>query len=65
MDFKHGGFVGDTGPVGFGALGQPHPWKAEFIVPLNATPEQLAYVCDVMAFQSEIDLIDTSWLDER
>lgn len=45
-------------------LGTPHPWKVEFTVPLNATPEQRAYVAKVMAFQTQIDLIDTSWLDE-
>ncbi|WP_159062972.1 hypothetical protein [Streptomyces scabiei] len=41
-----------------------HPWKTEFIVPLKPTPEQVAHVAAVMAFQSQIDLIDTSWLDE-
>lgn len=64
MDFNPGGLVGDCGPVDIRDLGRPHPWKTEFIVPLSPTPEQMAYVATVRAFQGEIDLIDTSWLDE-
>jgi hypothetical protein len=32
---------------------------------VKATVEQRAYVAGVMDFQSEIDLLDTSWLDEQ
>ncbi|WP_194235935.1 hypothetical protein [Streptomyces acidicola] len=45
-------------------LGKPHPWKTEFIVPLQPTPEQVAYVVTIKAFQDQIELLDTSWLDE-
>jgi hypothetical protein len=65
MDFKPGGLPGADGLADIRDLGPPHPWKTEFIVPLKATPEQVAYVATVMAFQSQIDLIDTSWLDEQ
>lgn len=65
MDFKPGGLLGVSGPVDIRDLGRPHPWKTEFIVPLQATLEQRAYVAAVMEFQSEIDLLDTSWLDEQ
>jgi hypothetical protein len=65
MDFKPGGLLGADGLVDIRDLGAPHPWKTEFIVPLKPTPEQVAYVATVMAFQSQIDLIDTSWLDEQ
>lgn len=64
MDFKPGGLLGAS-MVDIRDLGEPHPWKTEFIVPLRPTPEQLAYVATVKAFQDEIDLIDTSWLDEQ
>lgn len=65
MDFKPGGLIGDCGPIDIRDLGEPHPWKTEFIVPLRPTAKQIACVANVMAFQDEIDLIDTSWLDER
>jgi hypothetical protein len=61
MDFKPGGAL-DPQPTHYR---NTHPWKTEFIVPLTPTPEQIAYVATVMAFQSEIDLLDTSWLDEQ
>lgn len=64
MEFKPGGWVNDCAPVDMHDLGKPHPWKAEFIVPLKPTPEQIEYIARVMAFQNEIELLDTSWLDE-
>lgn len=64
MDFKPGGFLGGCDSVDIRDLGEPHPWKTEFIVPLKPTPEQVAYVVTVKAFQDEIELLDTSWLDE-
>ncbi|GAA1888588.1 hypothetical protein GCM10009837_08080 [Streptomyces durmitorensis] len=66
MDFKPGGLVPD-GPIELYpyAYHRPHPWKAEFLVPLAATPGQVAYVLTVQAFQKEIELLDTSWLDEQ
>lgn len=65
MDFKPGSLPGAIGPADIRDLSRPHPWKTEFIVPLRPTPEQVAYVVTVKAFQEEIDLLDTSWLDEQ
>ncbi|GAA2199966.1 hypothetical protein [Streptomyces bangladeshensis] len=64
MGFKPGGLLGAE-ITDLRAVMPPHPWKTTFIVPLLATPEQRAYVATVMAFQSQIDLLDTSWLDEQ
>jgi hypothetical protein len=41
-----------------------HPWKSEVFLPLRPTPDQIAFAILVTAFQDEIDLIDTSALDE-
>lgn len=65
MDFKPGGYIpGEPVDLDPYAYHRPHPWKAEFLVPLNATPEQRAYVDEVQKFQTEIDLIDTSFLED-
>lgn len=41
-----------------------HPWKSEVFLPFRPTPEQIEFVVLIQAFQDEIDLIDTSALDE-
>jgi hypothetical protein len=41
-----------------------HPWKCEVFLPLGPTPEQIRDALLIKAFQDEIDLIDTSALDE-
>jgi hypothetical protein len=41
-----------------------HPWKCEVFLPLRPTPEQIRDAVLITAFQDEIDLIDTSALDE-
>ncbi|MFE9398693.1 hypothetical protein [Streptomyces flavidovirens] len=64
-DFKPGGLGSiPDGPQDIRDVATPHPWKTEFIVPLNPTPDQVIEVATVMAFQAQIELLDTSWLDE-
>lgn len=41
-----------------------HPWKSEVFLPLRPTPEQLLGAVLIKAFQDEIEMIDTSFLDE-
>jgi hypothetical protein len=60
-DYNPGGFVPD-GPI---KARFTHPWKYEPILPLRPTPEQLEQAATIKAFQDEIDLIDTSWMDEQ
>ncbi|NEC67369.1 hypothetical protein [Streptomyces sp. SID9727] len=66
MDFKPGGLpglqVGQTQELC--DLGDPHPWATEFFLAPNASHAQRTHVATVMAFQAEIDRLDTSWLNE-
>lgn len=62
-DFKPGGFIPE-GPRDFRDFATRHSWKDELIVPLNPTREQLAAAVAVVTFRAQIDLLDTSWLDE-
>ncbi|WP_428956258.1 hypothetical protein [Streptomyces sp. cg35] len=64
MDFKPGGFGLPKEPVELRDIIKPHPWKGEIFVPLEATPEQRAEAVAIEAFRMEIDLLDTSALDE-
>ncbi|WP_159027532.1 MULTISPECIES: hypothetical protein [unclassified Streptomyces] len=61
MDFKPGGIL--TPAVTY--YQNTHPWKSEVFVPLQPTAEQLRQAATIIAFQTEIDLIDTSWMDEQ
>ncbi|WP_326806622.1 hypothetical protein OHB04_02200 [Streptomyces sp. NBC_01775] len=61
MDFKPGGYLPTESSW---TVVNTHPWKCIPMVPLNATPEQIRRAATVLAFQDEIDLIDTSALDE-
>ncbi|MYX67328.1 hypothetical protein K388_05617 [Streptomyces sp. KhCrAH-43] len=67
MDFKPGGLPGlQVGEMqDLRDIVEPHPWKARFFIFPSASNEQLEHVATVMAFQAEIDLLDTSWLDEQ
>jgi hypothetical protein len=60
MDFKPGGILNP----GVAYYQNTHPWKCEPIVPLQPTPEQVEAVVLIRAFQDEIDLIDTSFLED-
>ncbi|MFF3928260.1 hypothetical protein [Streptomyces hirsutus] len=60
MDFERGGILNP----GVAYYRNTHPWKSETVLPLRPTPEQIEQAALVAAFQEEIDLIDTSWLDE-
>lgn len=60
MDFEPGGILNP----GVTYYRNTHPWKSEVIVPLQPTPEQLDRAALIVAFQNEIELIDTSFLDE-
>jgi hypothetical protein len=60
MDFEPGGILNP----GVTYYRNTHPWKSEVIVPLRPTPEQLEQAEAIVTFQREIDLLDTSFLDE-
>lgn len=60
MDFKSGGILNP----GVAYYQNVHPWKSEVFVPLNPTPEQLEQAAVIVAFQGEIELIDTSFLED-
>lgn len=60
MSYERGGYV----PSEPTRIVNRHPWKCEPIVPLKPTPEQIEHAASIVAFQEEIDLIDTSALDE-
>jgi hypothetical protein len=61
MDFKPGGILAPA----VTHYQNTHPWKSEVILPLRPTAEQLEQAATIVAFQEEIDLIDTSFLDEQ
>jgi hypothetical protein len=60
MDFKPGGIL-NPGVVRYQ---NTHPWKCEVFLPLRPTPEQIETAVLIRAFQDEIDLIDTSFLED-
>ncbi|MFD9465311.1 hypothetical protein [Streptomyces sp. NPDC060027] len=60
MDFKPGGILAPTVTY----YQNTHPWKSEVFLPLRPTPEQLVQAATIVAFQDEIDLIDTSFLED-
>jgi hypothetical protein len=60
MDFEPGGILNP----GVTYYRNRHPWKSEVIVPLRPTPEQLEQAEAIITFQREIDLLDTSFLDD-
>lgn len=60
MDFEPGGIL----EPGVAYWRNAHPWKCEPIIPLRPTSEQVEAAASIKAFQDEIDLIDTSALDE-
>lgn len=60
MDFEPGGFLSPT----VTHYQNPHPWKSEVWLPLRPSPGQLLYAAAIVAFQDEIELIDSSFLDD-
>lgn len=62
-EFKPGGFLSDE-PRDVRDLVAPHPWKSLVFVPMQPTPDQIEAADAIAAFQHEIDLLDTSWMDE-
>ncbi|MET7687971.1 hypothetical protein ABZT06_08320 [Streptomyces sp. NPDC005483] len=58
--YKNGGIL-DPGAAYYR---NAHPWKCEVFLPLRPTPEQIEVAVLIRAFQDDIDLIDTSALDE-
>lgn len=60
MDFKNGGILAP----GVTYFRNTHPWKGEVFLPLRPTPEQLEQAATIVAFQDEIELIDTSFLED-
>lgn len=60
LGFNPGGLVPNGPQLGMNR----HPWKCEPVLPLRPTQEQVEHAALIVAFQDEIDLIDTSWMDE-
>ncbi|MFG3585160.1 hypothetical protein [Streptomyces sp. NPDC047990] len=60
MDYKPGGILAPAVTY----YQNTHPWKCDVVVPLKPTPEQLEQAVTIVAFQDEIDLIDTSFLED-
>jgi len=60
MEFKPGGILAPAVTY----YQNTHPWKGEVFLPLKPTREQLEQAAVIVAFQDEIDLIDTSWLED-
>lgn len=58
--YKNGGIL----VAGVAHYRNTHPWKCDVILPLRPSPEQIRDAAVIVAFQDEIDLIDTSALDE-
>lgn len=58
--YKNGGIL----VPGVAYYRNAHPWKCEVFLPLRPTPGQIMDAALIRAFQDEIDLIDTSALDE-
>jgi len=61
MDFEPGGILNP----GVTVYQNTHPWKGEVFLPLRPNPEQLEQAAMIVAFQDEIEMLDTSWLDEQ
>ncbi|WP_437051998.1 hypothetical protein [Streptomyces sp. enrichment culture] len=60
MDFKPGGILNP----GEAFYQNTHPWKTEAFLPLSPTPEQLEQAALIKTFQDDIELLDTSFLDD-
>ncbi|MDH6448143.1 hypothetical protein M2155_000551 [Streptomyces sp. SAI-119] len=60
MDYENGGILAP----GVTYYQNTHPWKSDVIVPLNPTPEQLEQAALIVAFQDDIEMIDTSFLED-
>ncbi|WP_369167748.1 hypothetical protein AB5J49_07770 [Streptomyces sp. R28] len=60
MDFEPGGILNP----GVAYYRNTHPWKSEVFLPLRPTPEQLEQAATIVAFQDEIELLDTSFLED-
>lgn len=60
MDFEPGGILNP----GVTYYQNTHPWKGEPILPLRPTREELEQAAAIVAFQDEIELLDTSFLDD-
>ncbi|MEV5347221.1 hypothetical protein [Streptomyces achromogenes] len=60
MDFKPGGMLAPTAMY----YENTHPWKGEVWLPLRPSPQQLLHAAMIVTFQDEIELIDTSSLDD-
>lgn len=61
MDFEPGGIL----EPGVTYYQNTHPWKGEVFLPLRPTPEQLEAAALIKALQDDIEMLDTSWLDEQ
>ncbi|MFF4090432.1 hypothetical protein ACFYY9_26650 [Streptomyces nigra] len=60
MDFEPGGILNP----GEAYYRNTHPWKSEVFLPLNPTPEQLEQAARIKAFQDDIEMLDTSFLED-
>jgi hypothetical protein len=60
MDFEPGGILNP----GEAYYCNTHPWRGEIFLPLNPTPEQLEQAALIKAFQDDIEMLDTSFLDD-
>ncbi|WP_432130681.1 hypothetical protein [Streptomyces tendae] len=60
MDFKPGGILNP----GEALYRNTHPWKSEVFLPLNPTPEQLEQAALIKVFQDDVEMLDTSFLDD-
>lgn len=60
MDFEPGGILNP----GEAFYRNTHPWRSELFLPLRPNPEQIQTAALITAFQDEIEMIDTSFLDE-
>ncbi|MEU3826429.1 hypothetical protein AB0F36_14090 [Streptomyces sp. NPDC029080] len=60
MDFQPGGVLSPA--VAY--YQTAHPWKCEAFLPFRPTLEQLEQAATIAAFHDEIDLIDTSFLED-